>query len=76
MGVEVRKKEVENRCFGRMHEGCAPPPPLGKRTMARRVGRGRGMVGGGSGEHKRKKTSVGNLRSTASLALFTLLTLI
>ena len=55
MGVEVRKKEVENRCFGRMHEGCAPPPPLGKRTMARRVGRGRGMVGGGSGEHKRKK---------------------
>ena len=25
MFVKEWKKEVQNGCFGRMHEGCAPP---------------------------------------------------
>ena len=43
--VEERKKEAENRCFGTMYEGCAPPP-LGGRTMARREARGEEKRGG------------------------------
>ena len=59
--VEESKKEVGNWCFGRMYEGCAIPP-LGKKTMARRVGRGERNGGGGSGEHKRKRIAIGKLR--------------
>ena len=62
MFVEERKKEVENGCLGRMHEGCAPPL-LGREDDGKERGKGGEEWAGGCGEHKRKRISIGKLRS-------------
>jgi len=37
--AEERKKEVENGCFGRMYEGCAPAF-LGREDDGKEMGKG------------------------------------
>lgn|GEM_PF-3243613 len=46
--VGEAKKEVENGYFGRMHEGCAPPPLGGGRRQGEGEGEERAWEAGAS----------------------------
>ena len=63
--LEKSRNELENGCFGRMYEGCATPL-LGGEDDGKERGKGGEEYAGGYGEHKRRTSSIGSLRSLQS----------